>query len=98
MNDESVIIKRGELLVGSLSKPNVGSTRGSLVGCIWIDYGPEATNNFLTYSQRIINNWLLLHGFTVGIGDTIASTEILKEIDEKIVDTKRQFYKILEDT
>lgn len=97
-NDETVIIKRGELLVGSLSKPIVGSTRGSLIGCIWIDYGPEATNNFLSYSQRIVNYWLLLHGFTVGIGDTIASPKILQEIDEKIVNTKREFYKILEDT
>lgn len=97
-DDTSVIIKRGELLVGSLCKPIVGGTRGSLVGCIWIDYGPNETNKFLTYSQRIVNNWLLLHGFTVGIGDTIASPQILKQIDDKIVNTKREFYKILEDT
>ena len=96
--DNTVIIKRGELLVGSFSKPIVGSTRGSLIGCIWIDYGPDETKNFITYAQRIINNWLLLHGFTVGIGDTIASNNILNIIEEKIVNTKKEFYEALNDT
>ena len=49
-NDKSVIIKRGELLVGQLSKPIVGNTRGSLIGCIWIDYGPEEAKNFLSFA------------------------------------------------
>ena len=96
--DTAVIIKRGELLVGSFSKPIVGSTRGSLVGCIWIDYGPDECKNFLTFAQRIINNWLLLHGFSVGIGDTIATNQILKTIEEKIVTTKKEFYDALKDT
>jgi DNA-directed RNA polymerase II subunit RPB1 len=96
--DNAVIIKRGELLVGSFSKPIVGSTKGSLIGCIWIDYGPEETKNFITYAQRIINNWLLLHGFTVGIGDTIASNNILNIIEEKIKNTKKEFYEALMDT
>lgn len=96
--DNAVIIKRGELLVGSFSKPIVGSTRGSLIGCIWIDYGPEETKDFMTSAQRITNNWLLLHGFTVGIGDTIASNAILNTIEEKIVTAKKQFYEALTDT
>jgi DNA-directed RNA polymerase II subunit RPB1 len=96
--ETSVIIKRGELLVGSFSKPIVGSTKGSLIGCIWIDYGPDEAKNFLSYAQRIINNWLLLHGFTVGIGDTIASDSILNTINDKISTTKKEFYEILNDT
>lgn len=96
--DTAVIIKRGELLVGSFSKPFVGSTRGSLIGCIWIDYGPDEAKNFLTYAQRIINNWLLLHGFTVGIGDTIATNEILQTIEKKVHQAKKEFYEALKDT
>lgn len=96
--ENSVIIKRGELLVGSFSKPIVGSTKGSLIGCIWIDYGPDECKNFLTYAQRIVNNWLLLHGFTVGIADAIATNEILTTIEDKIVHTKKEFYDALTDT
>jgi hypothetical protein len=48
--DTSVIIKNGNLLVGTLNKGIVGPTRGSLVGVIWIDFGPEATRLFLTFA------------------------------------------------
>lgn len=41
--DNSVVIKKGELLIGTLHKGIVGPTRGSLIGVIWIDFGPEAT-------------------------------------------------------
>lgn len=41
--DNSTIIKKGELLVGTLNKGIVGPTWGSLIGVIWIDFGPEAT-------------------------------------------------------
>jgi DNA-directed RNA polymerase II subunit RPB1 len=85
-------------LVGALCKPIIGATKASLVGCIWIDYGPEVCKNFLTSIQRIVNNWMLLHGMTVGIGDTIASPTILKSIEEKILSTKKDFYEILKDT
>lgn len=96
--DISVIIKRGELLVGTMSKPIVGSVKGSLIGCIWIDYGPDVAKNFFTFAQRITNNWLLLHGFTVGIADTIASDTVLKLIETKIADTKKKFVECLNDT
>ncbi len=48
--DTSVIIKKGHLLVGTLNKGIVGPTWGSLVGVIWIDFGPEATKLFLTFA------------------------------------------------
>ena len=48
--DTSIIIKKGNLLVGTLNKEVVGPTRGSLVGVIWIDFGPEATRLFLTFA------------------------------------------------
>ncbi len=38
--DTSIIIQNGELLVGTLHKGIVGPTKGSLVGAIWIDFGP----------------------------------------------------------
>lgn len=48
--DDSIIIKKGEHLVGTMNKNIVGAKKGSLIGCIWIDYGTEETKNFLTYS------------------------------------------------
>lgn len=50
MRDDSIIIKKGEHLVGTMNKNIVGAKKGSLIGCIWIDYGPDKTKDFLTYS------------------------------------------------
>lgn len=50
MKDDSIIIKKGEHLVGTMNKNIVGAKKGSLIGCIWIDYGPAKTRDFLTYS------------------------------------------------
>lgn len=39
--DDSIIIKKGEHLVGTMNKNIVGAKKGSLIGCIWIDYGTD---------------------------------------------------------
>ena len=97
-NEKSVIIRKGELLVGAVNKGIVGGTKGSLIGCIWIDFNPEAARAFLSYSQKLINSWLLFHGFTVGIADTIISVDLLKTIENKIKNSKKEFLAVLKDT
>lgn len=39
---------------------------------IWKEFGPEMVKIFLSSVQRVINNWLIHHGFTVGVSDIIA--------------------------
>lgn len=60
-----------------MNKNIVGAQKGSLIGCIWIDYGPSETKNFLTYSQKLIITWMLSFGWTVGIADTIIPVELM---------------------
>lgn len=96
--DRTVIIKRGELLVGTFCKRHVGPSRGSIIGSIWIDHGPTETKNFLSYAQRMINNWLLLRGFSVGIMDTIIDKEVLDKINNVVRDVTYDFAQILQDT
>lgn len=76
----------------------MGPTRGSLVGVIWIDFGPEQTKQFLTFSQKIIICWMLSYGWTVSMGDTIIPVELMNKIEEKRIQAKLDFYKILQDT
>jgi DNA-directed RNA polymerase II subunit RPB1 len=97
-NDQHVIIRNGQLLVGNLNKSIVGNKKGSLIGCLWIDFGPTETKNFLTYSQRLVNCWLLGHGFTVGIADTIVSDEILERIEMERQKAQAKFKEIMLDT
>ena len=39
---------------------------------VFREKGPVATRELFTGTQRVVNFWLLHHGFSIGIGDTIA--------------------------
>lgn len=47
----------------------MGSGAGGLVHSIWLEISPDATNEFISVAQRIVNNWLISSSFTVGASD-----------------------------
>jgi len=65
--DKNILVKNGELLCGQLKKATVGATGGGLVHIIWKDLGHEACKDWMSHTQNIVNNWLVHHGFTVGV-------------------------------
>ena len=69
--DTMVRVQSGELLSGNFNKPIVGSAGGGMIHIIWKECGPKACSDFLSYSQLIINQWIIYHGHTVGVEDTI---------------------------
>lgn len=78
--DTEVLIERGELLTGVVDKRTVGASSGSLIHVIWMEHGPKATSEFLSRCQKVVNHWLLYHSFTVGVSDTLADEDSLKQI------------------
>lgn len=96
--DDSIIIKKGEHLVGTMNKSIVGAKKGSLIGCIWIDYGPRETKNFLSFSQKLIIQWMLSYGWTVGIADTIIPVSLMQIIEKRRMEAKLEFHQVLHDT
>ena len=78
--DDRIIIKKGELVAGIICKKTIGTSHGGIIHVIFNEQGPEAAKDFLSRTQRLINNWLLNHGHTVGVQDTIAESHVLKEI------------------
>jgi DNA-directed RNA polymerase II subunit RPB1 len=79
-NDTRVIIENGELISGIICKRTAGSSSGSIVHIIWQDYGSEAACDFMDNASQIIVQWMLMTGFTVGLGDTIVQSETKKRI------------------
>jgi DNA-directed RNA polymerase II subunit RPB1 len=47
---------------------------------IWKDYGPYVCRDFMTNTQKVVNNWLINTGFTVGVQDIIASDSVMAEV------------------
>ena len=79
-----VLIQNGELLTGGLCKKTLGTSGGSLIHVIWMEHGAEAARAFLSQAQYLVNYWLLQHGFSIGIGDTVADQGTRTNIDETI--------------
>lgn len=68
-NEGFIIITRGELIAGSLCKKLLGTSSGGLIHVIYNDFGPDAAIRFISDAQRILVEYLLIRGFSVGIKD-----------------------------
>ena len=75
-----VLIQNGELVTGTLCKKTLGASQGSLIHIIWNEEGPEAARAFLSQTQFCVNYWLLQHGMSIGIGDTVANADTMMKI------------------
>lgn len=79
-----VKIKRGVLYEGTMSKMNLGSTYQSIILLLHKEYSDEVCATFINNIQFLTNNWLTTEGFSVGLGDCIATkTDEINTIIEK---------------
>ena len=93
--DSIVQIDNGELLQGIVCRATVGSTSGGLIHCIWNECGPDKTVWFLSNCQRLVDNWMLLSGFTVGISDIISDNQTNRKITETMDAVKKKVQSFL---
>ena len=70
-----VVIKNGELLCGYLSKATLGSASNGIIDVMYRDFGASQTVRFMADIQRVVNQWLLTRGFSVGIQDCVLGEE-----------------------
>ena len=83
-----VIVENGDLLCGILSKDTLGNKGGSLMHLVFLEKGVEAARDFYGSIQTVVNNYLLLEGHSIGIGDTIADKVTYDEIQKTIRQAK----------
>ena len=89
-----VIIKNGILLQGRIDSKIMNSGTRGLIHIIFNDYGVKACKQLLDDLQNIVTRFLLITGFSVGIGDLVANKETDEEINKIIVSTKKQVAKL----
>ena len=85
IGDTKVMIQNGELLMGIVCKRTVGQSSSGLIHCIVNECGTEDAKLFLNGCQLIVNYWLLHNGFSIGIGDTIASKQTMQGINKEFI-------------
>jgi DNA-directed RNA polymerase II subunit RPB1 len=92
-----VIIKNGELISGGLDKSSFTKTSKGLIHTIFNDLGPERTKDFIDDLQKITAYFLLIEGFSVGIGDMVADDNTYEKIDAVIKENKLKIDKIMQE-
>jgi len=76
-------IVNGELKKGQIKKDQLGAKqKNSLVHLIWDEYGMDETKQFLDNTQKLVNNYNLYNGFTVGVGDIAVSKETYDQMNK----------------
>ena len=79
-----VVIKEGTLLAGTISKSDLGGGHSSILRIMIKEYPVKVALEFIDNVQFLANEWLMYHGFSVGIKDCIATKEeeIKRAIDK----------------
>ena len=85
------MIEDGEHVAGILCKKSLGTSAGSLVHIVYLEQGAETAKEFYGDIQKLVNNWLLVEGHSIGIGDCIADSETYQEIQLTIKKSKVSF-------
>jgi hypothetical protein len=94
INNTNKLIKivNGKLISGNLDKSALSFAKNSIIHFIWDKFGPNKTRRFIDDSQRLILNYLMIRGQTVGFKDIIVddkiNDQIRQMIDNKILESK----------
>ena len=77
-------IENGIFKSGHLDKSSLSFAKNSIIHFIWDKFGPDKTRRFIDDSQRLVLNYLLLRGQTVGYKDIIISDDMTNKIEQII--------------
>ncbi|CAG0900840.1 unnamed protein product [Darwinula stevensoni] len=94
--DTKVLIEHGELVMGILCKRTLGASAGSLLHVVWLELGHEVCGQFYFQIQTVVNNWLLIEGHSIGIGDTIADPQTYLDIQNTIKKAKEDVIEVIQ--
>jgi len=76
-SDGKVNINNGKLLTGVMGDSILNQ---KIVYYSWDRHGPDTTKNFFDNAQKLVTNWLLINGFSVGLGDATTDQEVIDDI------------------
>ena len=82
-------IDNGHYIRGQMDKGVLGGSSKGLIQSIFNDFGHDTAANFIDALQGIINDYMTISSYSVGISDLIADKETNEKISQAIV-RKRQ--------
>jgi DNA-directed RNA polymerase beta' subunit len=86
--DADLVIEKGILTSGQLTKKHLGSTNSSLIKYINNELGNLVCEKFIDNIQFVCVSWLTSRGFTIHAGDCLRSKDVLSIIARCFVEAE----------
>ena len=93
-----VEINNGKYKRGQIDKSVLGSGTKGLIHRICNDFGNMASASFIDNIQFIVNEYMKVSGYSVGISDLIADEATNQTISQIIVDKKKEVKDLIDET
>ena len=90
-----ICIKEGVVKSGVFDKKILGGSSGGLIHVICNDYSSKSAKVMLDGIQNIITKFGLQHGYSVGVGDLVATKNTMTNIRKNIADKKEEVIQII---
>jgi DNA-directed RNA polymerase II subunit RPB1 len=85
--ERRVILVGGELMCGSLCKKTLGTSAGGVVHVLVRDWGFKRAAEFVGDAQRLIRDYMLIRGFSVGVGDCVMGMDTHQRVNTLMSNT-----------
>ena len=85
--ERRVILRGGELMCGSLCKKTLGTSAGGIVHVLVRDWGYKRAAEFMGDAQRLIREFMMIRGFSVGVGDCVMGMDTHARVDTLMSNT-----------
>ena len=94
--NDSFDIENGILKEGILNKSLMGGKEQGLIHIIYNDLGQNECELFLNNVHNLITRFMLMYGYSIGIGDLVTNQNTYKQMDDSIKDKKKEVIDIIE--
>ena len=91
-DSDMVKIVEGKFLQGTLDKGVFNKSGKGIVHVTYNDYGPKEAVDLMDGLQSMMESYLIMKGFSVGISDLIADEDTRKKMEETIQIKKKEIY------
>lgn len=84
VDEPYVKIDKGILYEGAINKVDLKGGQKSIISLLYKEYSVDVALHFVNNVQFLANEFILYHGFSIGIGDCLTNIRETKKIDEII--------------
>jgi len=91
----NVKILNGVILSGTLCKRVMGTSEGSLIHQIWLEFGHDVCKNFISDVQYIMHAWLIQTGFSIGADDIFTDKKSAERVKTSINNAKSKVNQLI---